>query len=112
MITDVSIDPAGNVWAGNKNWWLGPSVVVLHLAHGDPWVYGALVNNLWSLINDKRGGSYNNGLIQPFVNYNFPEGFYLTSAPIPTIDWKADSGQQWTLWEAAWARSSISASCR
>ena len=32
MITDVSIDPAGNVWAGNKNWWLGPSVVVLHLA--------------------------------------------------------------------------------
>ena len=63
----------------------------------DPWVYGALVNNVWSLTSDKQGGSYNNGLIQPFVNYNFPEGFYLTSAPILTVDWKADSGNQWTV---------------
>jgi hypothetical protein len=80
---------------GNKNWGMGPSVVVLHLDHGDPWVYGVLVNNIWSLSSDKQGGSYNNGLIQPFVNYNFPEGFYLTSAPILTVNWKADSGQQW-----------------
>jgi hypothetical protein len=82
---------------GNKNWGLGPSAVVLHLDHGSPWVYGALVNNIWSLTSNKQGGSYNNGLIQPFVNYNFPEGFYLTSAPIWTVDWKADGGQQWTV---------------
>ena len=56
---------------GNKNWGLGPSFVVLHLEHGDPWVYGVLVNNIWSLTSNKQGGSYNNGLIQPFVNYNF-----------------------------------------
>ena len=57
-----------------------------------------LVNNVWSLTSDKQGGSYNNGLIQPFVNYNFEGGFYLiTSAPILTVDWKADSGQQWTV---------------
>jgi len=30
-----------------------------------------LVNNIWSLSSDKQGGAYNNGLIQPFVNYNF-----------------------------------------
>ena len=47
-----------------------------------PWVYGVLVNNIWSLTSNKQGGSYNNGLIQPFVNYNFEGGFYLTSAPI------------------------------
>ncbi len=63
---------------GNKNWGLGPSVVVLHLDKGDPWVYGVLVNNVWSLTSDKQGGSYNNGLIQPFVNYNFEGGLYLT----------------------------------
>jgi hypothetical protein len=80
---------------GNRNWGLGPSVVVLHLDHGSPWVYGVLVNNIWSLTSDKQGGAYNNGLIQPFVNYNFPEGFYLTSAPILTVDWKAESSQQW-----------------
>jgi hypothetical protein len=82
---------------GNRNWGLGPSFVVLHLDHGDPWVYGVLVNNIWSLTSSQQGGSYNNGLIQPFVNYNFKEGFYLTSAPIMTVDWKAESSQQWTV---------------
>jgi len=82
---------------GNRNWGLGPSVVLLHLDHGDPWVYGALVNNVWSLTGSKTGGSYNNGLIQPFVNYNFKDGFYLTSAPIITVDWKAPDSQAWVV---------------
>jgi len=82
---------------GNKNWGLGPTAVVLHIKHGDPWVYGVLANNLWSLTSDKQGGSYNNGLVQPFVNYNFDGGLYLTTAPILTVDWKANSGQQWTV---------------
>ncbi len=82
---------------GNKNWGLGPSVVLLHLEKGSPWVYGALVNNVWSLTSNQRGGSYNNGLIQPFLNYNFPGGTYLTSAPILTVNWDADSSQQWTV---------------
>jgi hypothetical protein len=82
---------------GNRNWGLGPSLVVLHLEHGDPWVYGVLVNNVWSLSGSRQGGAYSNGLIQPFVNYNFREGFYLTSAPIATVNWKADSGNQWTV---------------
>jgi hypothetical protein len=82
---------------GNKNWGMGASAVLLHLEHGSPWVYGALVNNVWSLTSDKQGGSYSNGLIQPFVNYNFEGGLYLTSAPILTVDWKAESSQQWTV---------------
>ena len=82
---------------GNKHWGLGPTFVVLRLEHGNPWVYGVLANNIWSLSSSKQGGSYNNGLIQPFVNYNFKGGFYLVSGPILTVDWKADSGQQWTV---------------
>ena len=34
---------------GNDHWGLGPSFVVLHLDKGDPWVYGVLVNNVWSV---------------------------------------------------------------
>ena len=82
---------------GNKNLGLGPTFVVLHLDHGNPWVYGVLVNNVWSVSGNKQGGSYSNGLIQPFVNYNFPDGFYLTSAPIATVAWQAESGQKWTV---------------
>jgi hypothetical protein len=82
---------------GNDHWGLGPSFVVLHLDQGSPWVYGALVNNLWSVGGGNGSPSYNNGLIQPFLNYNFPGGLYLTSAPILTANWKADSGNQWTV---------------
>jgi hypothetical protein len=86
-----------NADLGNKNWGLGPTFVVLHLDKGDPWVYGVLVNNIWSISSDKQGGAYNNGLIQPFLNYNFEGGLYLTSGPILTVDWKAESSQRWTV---------------
>lgn len=82
---------------GNGNWGLGPSFVLLRIEHGNPWVYGALVNNVWSLTDDQHGGYYNNGLIQPFLNYNFKGGLYLTSAPIITANWTADSDNRWTL---------------
>jgi hypothetical protein len=81
---------------GNDRWGLGPTAVVLHLEKGSPWVYGALVNNVWSV----GGGSdpkYNNFLLQPFLNYNFPGGTYLTSSPIITADWEASGSQRWTV---------------
>jgi hypothetical protein len=81
---------------GNNNWGLGPTAVVLHLSKGDPWVYGVLVNNVWSLGNNSAP-SYNNGLIQPFLNYNFPGGTYLTSSPIITVNWDGGNGNRWTL---------------
>ena len=86
-----------NAELGNKNWGLGSSFVVLHLAQGQPWVYGVLVNHLWSLTSSKQGGAYNNGLVQPFVNYNFAGGSYLVSAPIITADWNATGSQRWTV---------------
>ncbi len=86
-----------NAELGNKNWGLGPTFVVQHMEKGDPWVYGALADNIGSLGSDKQGGSYNNGLMQPFVNDDIPAVFYLASAPILTVNSKADSGQQWTV---------------
>jgi hypothetical protein len=86
-----------NARLGNDNWGLGPSFVVLHLDKGSPWVYGVLVNNVWSVGSHGTSSSYNNGLIQPFINYNLPSGAYLTTGPIMTVNWKADGGQQWTV---------------
>ncbi len=80
---------------GSDRWGLGPTFVVLHSAKGDPWVYGVLVNNVWSLGSSDQ--AYNNGLIQPFLNYNFDGGTYLTSSPILTVDWKASGSQRWTV---------------
>ena len=81
---------------GNDNAGLGPTFVVLHLEHGSPWVYGVLVNNVWSS-NNSTAPSYNNGLVQPFLNYNFESGAYLTTSPILTVNWQAKGPQQWTV---------------
>jgi hypothetical protein len=48
-----------------------------------------MVNNVWSLTSNEPGGSYNSGSIQPFVNYSFEGGAYLTTAPIATVAYSA-----------------------
>jgi hypothetical protein len=82
---------------GNDRWGVGPTFVVLHLEKGSPWVYGALINNVWSVSSSSGSRAYNKGLIQPFVNYNMPKGWYLVSSPIVTVDWTARGSQQWTV---------------
>jgi hypothetical protein len=81
---------------GNGNWGLGPSFVVLHLDKGSPWVYGVLANNVWS-VSHSGSHSYSNGLMQPFINYNMRNGWYLASSPIITVNWSAPGSQQWTV---------------
>ena len=82
---------------GQGVWGLGPTAVVLRL--GKTWVYGALINNVWSVAEDDDRPNVNMMLMQPFVNYNFPEapGLYLQFSPIITANWEASSGQQWTV---------------
>jgi len=80
---------------GNDRWGLGPSAVVLRIQGN--WVYGALANNIWSVSSSHSDPSYNKFLLQPFINYNFAGGLYLSSAPIITADWKADSNERWTV---------------
>jgi hypothetical protein len=79
---------------GFDKWAAGPSVVAL-IIH-DRWVVGSLFNNVWSF-----GGSgntdVNSFLWQYFINYNLPDGWYLTSAPIITANWEASSGNKWTV---------------
>jgi hypothetical protein len=81
---------------GNDRWGLGPTAVVLRIQKGDPWVYGALVNNVWS-VGSGDSAAYNNFLLQPFVNYNLQAGLYFTFAPIITANWKADNDNRWTV---------------
>lgn len=93
----VQLPTNSNDRLGNDRWGLGASAVALKSSKGSPWVYGALVNNVWSVSGSDSDPSYSNFLIQPFINYNFTGGFYLASGPIITADWKADSGNRWTI---------------
>ena len=48
-----------------------------------PVVAGVLANNVWSLggTTGRGGTSYNMFLAQPFMNYNFGEGWYVGTSP-------------------------------
>ncbi len=74
---------------------LGPTAVLLITPK--PWVIGVLINNQWSVGGDPNRPPVNAFLAQPFINYNLPGGWFLSSSPIITADWNAPSGQKWTV---------------
>ncbi len=64
--------------------------------HG-PWVYRALINNQWS-VGGWGDRAVNLMLLQWFLNYNLPDGWYFTTSPIVTANWKAEKdGDVWTV---------------
>lgn len=93
----AQLDTATDERLGQGAWGLGPTALALHL--GKTWVYGALLNNVWSVSTDEGRRDVNQMLLQPIVNYNFPDapGRYLTFTPVITADWEADSDQRWTV---------------
>lgn len=73
----------------------GPSVVVL--TQPGHWTIGALVNNVWSIAGQSSRVDVNQMTLQYFVNYNLKKGWYLSSSPIITANWKAASDNIWTV---------------
>ncbi|EDY39781.1 putative Neuromedin U [Cyanobium sp. PCC 7001] len=81
---------------GQGKWSAGPAAVVVVTT--DRLVYGAVGNNVWSFAGDDDRRSVSQFLVQPFVNYNLPKGWYLVSSPIITANWNAPDGEErWTV---------------
>jgi hypothetical protein len=74
---------------------LGPSVVLL--AQPPHWTLGLLTNNVWSVAGSEHRPPVNQMLLQYFINYNLKKGWYLQMAPILTANWRASSGDVWTV---------------
>ena len=52
-----------------------------------PWVFGAVVNNIWSFGGPTTGSDRTNQLfLNPFVNYHFGEGWLVGSSREITIN--------------------------
>lgn len=85
--------PTGGELRGSKKWSAGPSLVILAQPGG--WTVGLLANNVWSFAGDSERESVNRGLFQYFLVKQLGDGWYVNTAPILTVNWKADSGQRW-----------------
>jgi hypothetical protein len=91
----MTLPTASDKLLGAGKWSMGPAAVALSIQ--GHWVFGALMNNQWSFAGWGKN-AVNTMLIQPFVNYNLPDGWYLNTVPILTANWKAKkAGDVWTV---------------
>lgn len=81
-------------WASDK-WSVGAGVVLLAMPGN--WVVGVLASNVWSVAGDSDAADVNFMTLQPIINYNLSNGWYLTSVPVITANWEADSNNTWTI---------------
>jgi hypothetical protein len=93
-IAPLMLLPASSPDYGTKNWGYGLSGVVV--THTGNWVVGTIVTQVWASAG--ADSAQVNGLeIQPFLDYNLHDGWYLTTSPVWSYDKRAPSGKRWTV---------------
>lgn len=78
---------------GTGKWSAGPAIAVV--ASPQNWVLGLMAYNLWSFAGYRDRASVNQFMLQTFVNYNLPHGWYLTTAPFLSANWKLPNDDRW-----------------
>jgi hypothetical protein len=93
----ISFPTATNRLARTGQWGLGPTAVGLVMP--GPWVIGTLINNIWRIGGEANGGGHvlNSFTVQPFINYNLPRAWAISTAPLITSNWSAREGDRWTV---------------
>lgn len=91
-----SFPTATNDAARTGAWGLGPAMVAVR--QSGAFVLGALLTHLWTFA-DYENEQPNISLLtlQPFINYNFSDGWALNFSPILTGNWTAPDGEQCTI---------------
>ena len=87
---------ATNSTVGVNKWGSGPSVAFVKKDES-PWVFGAVVNNVWSFGGPAPSSDRTNQLLlNPFISYHFEDGWSVGSSPNMTPSWLS-SGKKWTV---------------
>lgn len=79
----------------SDKWSSGPGFVALTMP--GKWVLGMLTQNVWSFAGKGSAADVNKFLFQYFINYNLEEGWYLSTTPVITANWEANSDERWTV---------------
>ncbi len=90
----IQLPTATDPQLGTEKWSAGPSAVFL--VQPAPWSVALLVRQIWSFAGKSDRDKVNQFLIQPFINYNLDDGWYLVSEPAFVANWEAKSDQCWT----------------
>ncbi|MCP3880257.1 MAG: neuromedin U [Sulfitobacter sp.] len=91
----VSMPTATDDRLGSGKWSVGPTAVALTQPKWGS--LGVLGRHLWSVGGDSDRRDVSQTLVEPFINYNLDNGWYLISDSVITYDWKIKSGDKMTL---------------
>jgi hypothetical protein len=91
----LSFPTASALAARSGQWGLGPTAVALVMPGN--WVIGTLANNIWRIGGAAHREVLNTFTVQPFINYNLPRAWAISTAPLITSNWSAASGERWTV---------------
>jgi hypothetical protein len=80
---------------GSGKWSAGVTAVAL--SQPDWGSVGILGRQLWSFAGDNDRKDVSQLLVEPFVNYNLENGWFLITDLIITANWEADSSNRWTV---------------
>lgn len=88
--------PGTNGLPNNGKWGTGISGAVVYSVKA--WVGGVFISNMWSFEgNADLDRGINQMVLQPFLNYNFSKGWYLTSAPAISVNWQTNGSNALTI---------------
>ena len=88
------IPTATNTAFGTGKWSIGPQLALFYMPN--KWVVGLLTSNVWSIAGDPSRAAVDQFSLQYFISYNLKNGWYITSQPTVTANWKATS-DQWAI---------------
>lgn len=80
---------------GSDKWSAGPAVVAVNNTR--KWFLGLIAQNVWDFAGDDDAADINSFSLQYTVNYKLGDGYYLTTSPLITANWEAESGNQWAV---------------
>ena len=81
-------------FSSNK-WSAGPAIVAIN--NTEKWFLGFIAQNVWSFAGDNDAADVNSFSMQYTVNYKLGQGYYLTTSPMITANWEAESGNRWAI---------------
>lgn len=80
---------------GSGKFSLGPAITIV--TQPKPWTAGLSIKQIWSAFGNKSRDGVSQMILEPFVNYNFSDGWYLVSDMHMISNWNKDNNSGWTV---------------
>jgi len=80
---------------GSGKFSAGPALMLV--TQPKPWTLGLNVKQIWSVFGNDSRREVSQMVLQPFVNYNLPDGWYMVSDMDMIANWNHGDSQRWTV---------------